>query len=240
MINGHIAATRLDVGKFLLAANASTHEIGRLSTLAGLSPRAHSVQAHPADVPDMLPTLRFLETTAVSITSYDPHQLPLLLQTTDCTETMLRGTELLTDETVTEGAAARQERQSVLCADTGPVMTSYIGEHVLNQPLPGRVAAGQRRHLHTMVQRLRWHVRIIPATAPVTAWPGFALFQDDHGNEVITVRTPTAQLVLDDPGNLATYRQAIAQLAAAALPDTESTARLLAPDTFNRVAPCRS
>ncbi|MFK0249606.1 DUF5753 domain-containing protein [Amycolatopsis azurea] len=238
MINGRMGASRLDVGKFLIAAKASPDEIDRLSTLAALSPRAYSIQAHPAGLPDLLPTLRFLDATAASITSYDPHQLPHLAQTSGYTDIMLRGTGLLTDGAVADGAAARQERHTVLSGHTGPIVRSYIREHVLRRALPVPVAAGQRRHLHNMVLHPRHHLRIVPASAPLTAVPAFTLFRDSQGNEVVTVSTPTALLVLDDAGPLATYRRAIAQLTAAALPGAESTARVLAPDTFDGETTC--
>ncbi|WP_410659543.1 DUF5753 domain-containing protein [Amycolatopsis sp. lyj-112] len=232
MVSGHITAAGLDVARFLVAAEAIPEEIDRVSAVADLSPRAYSVQFHPPGLPDMLPTLSYLGASASTIIAYEPHRLPHLIQTAGYTATMLRDNNLLAKKTVRNGAAARQERQTILSRPTGPVTTAYINETVLSQALPGRVAAEQRLHFHTLVRHPRCHLRILPADAYVTAMPGFTLFQDDHGHDVVTVYTPTAMLVLDAPDHLAPYRQTIARLAAGALPETDSAARLLAPGTF--------
>lgn len=238
LVTGYMAPTRLDVAKFLVAAEASPEEIDRVSAVADLSPRAYSVQAHPVDLPDMLPTLLYLGANARTIMSYQPHQLPPLAQTAGYTGTLLRDNGFLAMETVRDGAAARQKHQAVLSWPQGPVATVYINDTVLRRSLPRQVAAEQRRYFHTLVRHPRCHLRILPVTASVTAMPGFTLFQDHRGNEVVTVFTPTAMLVLDDPDHLAPYQQAIAQLAARALPETDSAARLLAPGTFSGEATC--
>ncbi len=238
MVTGYTAATRLDVASFLVAAEAVPEEIDRVSAVADLSPRAYSVQAHPVDLPDMLPTLLHLGANAHTIVSYQPHQLPHLTQTAGYTETILRDTGILAPDTIRDGASARQKRQTILSWPKGPTTTVYIDQAVLSRSLLSQVAAEQRLYLHTLVRHPRCHLRISPATAFATATQGFTLFQDDRGNEVVTAFTPTTMLVLDNPDHLAPYRQTITQLASRALPETSSAVRLLAPGTFGGATAC--
>ncbi|QXV57479.1 hypothetical protein CVV72_11065 [Amycolatopsis sp. TNS106] len=233
-----MSATSLDVATFLVAAEAVSQEIDRVSAVAELSPRAYSVQAHPVDLPDILPTLLYLGANARTIISYQPHQLPHLAQSAGYTEIILRASGLLAQDTVRDGAAARQERQTILTWPQCPTTTMYIDQTVLSRSLPQQVATEQRLQLHTLVRHPRCHLRIIPATCASTATPGFTLFQDDRGNEVVTAFTPTAMLVLDHPDHLAPYQQTIARLASRALTETPSTSRLLAPGTFGGATAC--
>ncbi|WP_410585391.1 DUF5753 domain-containing protein [Amycolatopsis sp. lyj-108] len=238
MVTGYMAATGLDVAKFLVAAEADPDEIDRVSAVADLSPQAYSVQAHPVNLPDMLPTLLHLGANAHTIISYQPHQLPHLTQTAGYTETLLRDNGLLAMETVRDGVAARQKHQTVLSRPQGPATTIYINETALRRSLPSQIATEQRHHFHALVRHPRCHLRILPAAAAVTTMPGFTLFEDDRKNQVVTVFTPTAMLVLDNPNHLAPYQQTIAQLASRALPETGSVARLLARGTFGGETTC--
>lgn len=190
-----------------LARNALSDVVdNRSATRTGLAPVQHEWAA--------------LEQLATTIRDYDPLTVPGLLQTAAYTRRLWEIGKFA-DAEIPSAVAAWVERQSVLY-DPGHHFEFVIAEVALRwRVAEPRLYLAQIDRLTTIATLPNVDIRILPLDRELPAWRshGFTLFEErsDGGDPLCLVETMTAAVTVSEPADLAQYKDAFADLRAAAL-----------------------
>ncbi|MFB4300357.1 helix-turn-helix domain-containing protein [Actinomadura sp. NTSP31] len=173
-------------------------------------------------------THRFLdlEETARQVRTYEPCQIPELLQTEEYTRASLAIRDGIREGDrrieIDERAAVRRLRRRLFADDPGRALTAVLDEAALRRFVGGpELIRGQLDHLAALAGSGRVELRIIPVGGrPFPLAHGFTIlsFARRALPDVVYVEYLTTALYLDKPADVAAYADAWDRLAAAALP----------------------
>ncbi|WP_243790056.1 DUF5753 domain-containing protein [Saccharopolyspora gloriosae] len=171
-----------------------------------------------------LASLVEFESTATQITEVAPMLIPGLLQTPDY---MHASMAQLPDSQVGARVLTRMERRTVLTKKNPPNFTALIGEAALREPFGGPAAmAAQLKHIADMATtQSNVSVQVIPS--------GSQTFHAAHAGQFILLRFPKADpivqidhynslIFLNGPRDIAAHAEAVDQLQAIALSESDS------------------
>jgi transcriptional regulator with XRE-family HTH domain len=166
-----------------------------------------------AGLPHLWRTLINFENKATRIENYEALVIPGLLQTSEYTAAMIRGTEpALSNSELDNLVASRMARQTLLTRATAPRFLAVIYEVALRTPVadPG-VMKRQLRNLLVNAERPNVDIRVLPIKAGSHAGlrgPFMILdFESEPG--LVFVENHETGIFLDDEADLAGYRLAM-------------------------------
>jgi transcriptional regulator with XRE-family HTH domain len=218
-----------------LLAEYSVPEQEQRTLTAIAHPNRASTWWHPYT--DVLPGtwLDYLitETAASQIQSYQPQQVPDLLQTREYARALAAADPALTTDTQDLFLEAMLTRQQLTLEEHKPDLTVVIGEAALHQVVGGtEVMRAQLTHLTELAAaHPQITIQVLPFTggAHPTSGSGplsILRFADVPNLGVVHLPGPCGGIILDRPPDVARHAQVIAMLRASALTQT-ATAHLL-------------
>ncbi|MER7859119.1 helix-turn-helix transcriptional regulator [Amycolatopsis japonica] len=193
------------VALYLARANATPAELAELVALDRRADDGYQVRPHPAGFPDDLPIVSMLDRESVSITSYDPVEIPRRLQI----EPYIRDTLSQHGHDKQTLDAAVMTRLSRHPSSLQPLRSStfYISEAALrDNTADPAVMRQQLTHLLSASSLPRFHIHLVPADAPLTdIRDGFTFFRHDEYRPVLHHQLPTVSLFLENETEVAFY-----------------------------------
>ena len=183
----------------------------------------YAFEEYIVQVSDNLRTLAMAESTAKTITSYDPQAIPGLLQTPEYADGIYRATGFVAEERIPTVVQFRIDRQAIMRRHDRPTCLFYVHEHAL-QTKVGDDWIMARQYAHLLVNART--IRIVPAAAGVT-WTSCVLWEFEKAMPVAFTSTDLAKVFVQDPGAIARTRLLFDRLAEVAL-DAEQSRRMLA------------
>jgi transcriptional regulator with XRE-family HTH domain len=161
-------------------------------------------------LPDTLQTLIGLEIEADSISTYENHVVPGLLQTREYANCLVSSRLDLSSENVDKTVEVRLRRQELLNRVQPPAYTVLLDEAVLHRRVGGpAVMDAQYEQLIKMAQRTSVTMQLLPfSTGPIYGGAfafvvlGFANLAEPR---VVHVETLTDGLYLNDPAKVGEY-----------------------------------
>ncbi|TDQ55316.1 helix-turn-helix domain-containing protein [Actinorugispora endophytica] len=178
---------------------------------------------------DVLPdTYIGFEAEAAVISTYQPIVIPGLLQTPDYTAAIARAALLRTSVEIERIVAVRKERQKLLARDDAPELRAVVDEAALlrlcRDPLLARQQIG---HLIETAEALNTvTIRVLPIDAGIHSATFGAMVILDYADpldpSIVYLETRAEGLYLEEPRQVAGYRQAFDHVAMDALSKAES------------------
>jgi transcriptional regulator with XRE-family HTH domain len=183
------------------------------------------LQQHGSRLPKQVRVLVDHEDLADYYGTFEPVVLPGLLQTGDYARAiMLRNVNLPAAE-IDERVRARLARQEVFSRQNPARFEFFIHEWVLRTPVGGRdVMCDQLHHLLRTGVRDYVTIRVVPAALGAhTAMSGaFILLRFPHFRPVVYLDSESSCLFLEQPDEVAAYRNLLAGLGATSLGEGQS------------------
>ncbi|XKK41706.1 helix-turn-helix domain-containing protein [Nocardiopsis sp. ARC36] len=172
------------------------------------------------------------EAEASSIATYQVGAIPGLLQTAEYAAASARAA-LTLPEDVGRVVDARVRRQRILDREFPPRLWAIIDEATLARPATAadpEVMCGQLRHLVAMTERPNITVQVLPFTTGLHAGTGgpFVLldFPNALDRPIVYLETRHDGLYLEDPDQVADYRDVLDHLQGTALSPADSVHHL--------------
>ena len=199
-------------------------DIEQLLALANLPEDGFHHAPFEGGIPDELIALIVHETTANTIEEYEHGVVPGLLQSRDYASALLRSFGLVATDQIEERVERRLDRQSVL--DNARTIF-FIGENVLRSVIGGhRIMHDQMMKLYFACARENCSIRVVPVdqygAAGVASSFRLMTFAD-HG-PVASQDLLNVSAFLDNPEDVAVYREALERIGRVALPAGQSQA----------------
>ncbi|MET8765226.1 helix-turn-helix transcriptional regulator [Lentzea sp. NPDC004782] len=182
----------------------------------------NAFEEYIVQVPDNLRTLARAESTAKSITSYDPQAVPGLIQTPEYADALYRMGGYVPEDQIAVGVRFRTDRQTILRRHNRPTCLFFIHEYAL------QTQVGDSRIMEDQYARLLFNadmVRIVPAEAPLVA-TSCVLWQYEKEMPIAFTSTDLAKLFVQDPGAIARVRLLFDRLGEVALDEAQSREKL--------------
>jgi transcriptional regulator with XRE-family HTH domain len=187
------------------------------------------LQRHRDTMAQRIATLKFLESHATRIISFESLLIPGLLQTVPYAQALMRNVGMFKDDVIDDRVARRIRRQAVLRKAVAPQFEAIIMEHALRNVVGDpAVMREQLVYLTEAARRPNITIRIIPASAG--NHPGFEgpfhwlSFRHRHG--VVALMNRTFDLYLEDDSDRMAYNLVLVELLSVAL-DQEGSIALL-------------
>jgi transcriptional regulator with XRE-family HTH domain len=209
--SGERGTSDVDVAVYLNSCGVIGDELRRLLALNRETSRRAWLQFVGAEPADRVRTLAAEEARAVAITAYHCLLVPGLLQTRDYASSVVR-----------HGLEHRLGRQELLRRSDSPDVTFFIDEQVLRRPVGGAAV------MHDQLMHLLFvsaTVRIVPVGPVVHEGireGNFVLLEDADQRSVVYLESKVANVFLEDPEHVATYRSTASALSDLALGAEES------------------
>jgi len=181
-------------------------------------------------VPEWFGLFLGLESSAISIESWDALQIPGLFQTPDYAEAIIRGGEPeLSDDEVAHRVELRTARQHRLDGDDPPKVWRVLHEGVLRSMVGGRkVMREQLNRLIELAKRPNIEIQVLPfaegahsgdgGTFTILSFPA----ELEHDPGAVFVETKIRGYYYEEPEELARYRDAMTRLQVQALKPRQS------------------
>lgn len=179
-----------------------------------------------------------LESSAVGIESWDAVRVPGLFQTEEYAEAVIRGGEPeLSDAEVVHRVELRMARQQALEADEPPKVWCVLHESALRSVVGSAdVMRGQLQRLTELAKRPNVDLQVLPFSAGAHSG-GSGTFiiltfptELEHDPGAVYVETKVKGYYYEEPGEIATYRDAMTRLRVQAIKPGRT------PAFINRVA----
>jgi transcriptional regulator with XRE-family HTH domain len=179
-----------------------------------------------AGLPHLWRTLIDFESKAIRIQNYESLVIPGLLQTSEYTAAMIRGTEpTLSNAELDNLVASRMARQTILTSTAAPEFLAVIHEVALRMPIgePG-VMKRQLRHLQTVAELPNVGLRVVPAAAGAHAGLRGPFMILDFAEEpsLAFIENHDTGIFLEEDEDLAGYRLAMRNILGLALTPGQS------------------
>jgi transcriptional regulator with XRE-family HTH domain len=180
-----------------------------------------------AGLPHLWRTLIDFENKATRIQNYEALVIPGLLQTSEYSAAMIRGTEpTLSNAELDNLVASRMARQTLLTRATAPQFLAVIHEVALRMPIgEAGVMKRQLRHLLTIAELPNIGLRVVPTSAGAHAGlrGPFVILEFAEEPSLAFVENHDTGIFLEDDADLAGYRLALRNILNLALaPDATS------------------
>jgi transcriptional regulator with XRE-family HTH domain len=166
-----------------------------------------------AGLPHLWRTLIDFENKAVRIQNYEALVVPGLLQTSEYSAAMIRGTEpRLSNAELDNLVASRMARQTLLTRATAPRFLAVVHEVALRMPVgePG-VMKRQLRHLLAIAERPNIDLHVVPTAAGAHAGlrGPFVILDFAEEPSLAFVENHDTGIFLEEDADLAGYRRAM-------------------------------
>jgi transcriptional regulator with XRE-family HTH domain len=192
--------------------------------------REHGWWEEYADVlPDAHRDYLIIETAASEIITYQPQQVPALLQTEDYARAITEASPDIPAERKDKIVESVLARQQVILAERQPTVHAVIGEGALRQMVGGsHVMRSQLARLaHAATDDPQVTIRVLPFTAGANAAlgigsPTLLRFFGAPGIGVVHLAGLVGGVCLEDPAAIAAYLGALTHVQASALTPAES------------------
>lgn len=221
--------TELEAAIYLATCRVPSDELKRLLDLHAEVENGVWLRRHNPRLPDELRSLIVQETTAAAISSYQPLIVPGLAQTEDYARSAFQEHGRFSDDGIELRVRARMQRQHLTRRPRPPRLQFFVHEQALRLPVGGmRVMHDQLLHLVLLNSLPHWSVRVLPTCTGVRggAEGSFMLLEYAGFKPSVYVELHTAGLFLEQPDDIAAYREVLHRLAEVALNREESTAVL--------------
>ncbi|MDX6355531.1 MAG: hypothetical protein QOF98_2434 [Streptomyces sp.] len=164
-----------------------------------------------------------LEEEASLIRAYEPHYIPGLLQTEDYARAILRHGLRDADEELERRVAVRMQRQKLLTGAAPPELWVVIDETVLRRPMvPADVMRAQLDRLIESLDQPNVKVQVMPfgICAHEGMYGPFHIFRFPHQeiSDIVYVENLVGAVYLDEYDDVTSFREALDQMCAQALP----------------------
>lgn len=184
-----------------------------------------------AGLPHLWRTLIDLENKSTRLLNYEPLVIPGLLQTSEYSAAMIKGTDpALGSGELDNLVASRMARQALLTRTSAPLFLAVIHETALRVPVgaPG-VMKRQLRHLLTVSERPNVGLRIVPISAGANAGlrGPFVILEFLDEPTLVFVENHDTGIFLEDEADVERYRVALRNILNLALPP-DGSAELVA------------
>jgi hypothetical protein len=183
------------------------------------------IQPHTQKLPGELRSLIFQETTAESISNYEPLVVPGLFQTETYARALFHEVGCVPVDGIDLRVQARLDRQNILSRSWPPRVSCFIHEQALRLPVGGmQVMHDQMLHILFVSNRPHCKIRIVPASAGAThGAPGpFELLEHDEHKPVVYVENAVVSLFLESHAEVAMYHAIAGKLDRVALNEGQS------------------
>jgi transcriptional regulator with XRE-family HTH domain len=182
-------------------------------------------------LPDTLKTLIGLEIEADSISTYENHVVPGLLQVPEYASGLVSSRLDRSPEDVDKAVTVRLRRQELLTRPEPPAYTVLIDEAVLHRRIGGpAVMDAQYEHLITMAQRTAVTLQVLPFSAGPVYGGAFAFVVLGFANlaepRVVHVETLTDGFNLNDAARVGEYLATFDRLREYSLSPAQSVERI--------------
>ena len=147
-----------------------------------------------------------LEAIATAIFSFNPQNVPGLLQTEDYARALLQA---CWSEDVEQRVAARLERQKLLESPSTPLVWAILDESVLRRPIGGReVLREQLKHLAELATSRRIVLQVLPFSAGAHACSDgmMYLLSFKDGPDVVYIEGPGSGQLISQSSEVETCR----------------------------------
>jgi transcriptional regulator with XRE-family HTH domain len=183
-----------------------------------------------ARMPKRLGTYTEHATEALRVTEYQSAVIPEILQTADYARAQLVASGRPSLAAVGRAVALRLDRAALLNDDEGPPhFEFYLYEWLLRTPVGSReTMSDQLHHLLCMSVRPRVTLRIVPiAAGALAAQSGpFGLLEFEHYGPAVHRPDEDADVYLEEPEEILTYRDILTRLGTVALDAHRSRAAI--------------
>jgi hypothetical protein len=182
----------------------------------------YAFEEYIVQVSDNLRTLAMAESTATTITSYDPQAIPGLVQTPEYADGLYRMGGYVSEDRIPTVVQFRMDRQAILKRHNRPTCLFYIHEHAL------QTQVGDARIMEDQYARLLFDqhtIRIVPANAGLIA-TSCVLWEYEKAMPIAFTSTDLAKVFVQDPGAIARTRLLFDRLAEVALDEEQSRSKL--------------
>jgi transcriptional regulator with XRE-family HTH domain len=184
-----------------------------------------------AGLPHLWRALIDVESKASRILNYEALVVPGLLQTSEYSAVMIRGSEpaTLSNGELDNLVASRMARQALLTRANAPEFCAVINEIALRLPIgPAGVMKRQLQHLLTVAERPNIHLQVIPADVGANAGlrGPFVILEFPEEPGLVFVENHDTGIFLDDETDLNRYRLALRNILDLAL-SQEASAELI-------------
>jgi transcriptional regulator with XRE-family HTH domain len=183
-----------------------------------------------ARMPKRLGTYTEHATEALRVTEYQSAVIPEILQTADYARAQLVASGRPSLAAVGRAVALRLDRAALLNDDEGPPhFEFYLHEWLLRTPVGSReTMSDQLHHLLCMSVRPRVTLRIVPiAAGALAAQSGpFGLLEFEHYGPAVHRPDEDADVYLEEPEEILTYRDILTRLGTVALDAHRSRAAI--------------
>lgn len=219
MENGARGVSEVDAAIYLTFCGVRKEELEELLDLARWDENETWLQEHGERLPDELRTLVYHETTATTMASYQPYNVPGLLQTSDYARALFEFGQFVPTARIPAAVKVRMERQSVLRKPDPPQGLFYLHETGLRAEIGNaQIMHEQLLQLVFLTARPEIDIRVVPASAgPHSVWGPFTLMGYENHGPVVYVESLTTSLFLEKPRDLQTYKEVLNRLDYAAL-----------------------
>ena len=182
----------------------------------------HAFEEYVVQVSDNLRTLAMAESTATTITSYDPQAVPGLVQTPEYADGLYRMGGYIAEERIPTVVQFRMDRQAILRRHDRPTCLFYVHEHAL-QTQVGDSGVMEDQYARLLLNARK--IRIVPADASLVA-TSCVLWEYEKAMPVAFTSTDLAKVFVQDPGVIARTRLLFDRLAEVALDEEQSRSKL--------------
>jgi transcriptional regulator with XRE-family HTH domain len=166
-----------------------------------------------AGLPSLWRALIDFENKATRIQHYGALIIPGLVQTSEYTEAMLKGTDdTLSNAELDNLVATRMARQAVLTRSSAPQYLALIHEVALRMPVGGKgVMNRQLRHLLSICERPNIRLQVVPTRsgAHVGLRGAFQILEFAEDPSLVHVENQITGMFLEEDADLAGYRLAL-------------------------------
>jgi transcriptional regulator with XRE-family HTH domain len=183
-----------------------------------------------AGLPHLWRALIDLENKASRILNYEALVVPGLLQTSEYSAVMIKGSEpTLSNGELDNLVASRMARQALLTRVNAPEFFAVVNEIALRLPIgPPGLMKRQLQHLVTVAQRPNIRLQVIPAEAGANAGlrGPFVILEFAEEPSLVFVENHDTGIFLEDEIDLDRYRLALRTILDLALSE-DATAKLI-------------
>jgi hypothetical protein len=244
--NGRRLPSPPDVAAYVVSCGPPEPEsYRRLLALAKEPDTEYWVRPHSPELPTELRSLIIQESLAKSIATYEPLVIPGLLQSEQYIRALFRFGSTRPADEIELRVQARLARQGLLHRRLPPECAFYLQERALRTTVGDALVMNEQLlHLVLAASERRCAIRVVPDSAgPFSALTGAFRVMDyaEHPPTAYT-ETLTSGTFLDQPQDIALYRDLLSRLDRAALSRGQSRAWLAslasAYDQVEAATPC--
>lgn len=225
LLTGQLTVPEIDIAAFLGLCHVTGEERDRVLRLAREHDTPSWLRQRGSNLPEQLTTLVDHESRVAAIDDFQAIVLNGLLQTGDYARALLERSGTVAAEDVQDRVAARLARQSLFSRPQRPSFRFFVHEFVLRLPVGNQEIMSEQLHeLLRLGVRDHITIRVIPAEFGAHAGTAGSctLMSFDDFKPVVYVEEETAGHFLEEPEDIASYRDIFADLAECALDEKRS------------------